>query len=107
MRLPQDTRLNAYRSQASLQQSSQPFCIFPDHSYSSPCSGERYQGHLSYLQCTLNKTLVMSSINLKVLLRYYPQSVNDTRYIKDDTKNNINHKIFAKALFNEYCDKGQ
>jgi hypothetical protein len=41
-----------------------------------------------------------------VLLGNYPQGVDDARNIKDDAEYDIDNKIFAKALFDEHCNKG-
>ena len=49
--------------------------------------------------------LFLKGVN--ALLRYYPQGMNDPWDVKYDTENNINQKIFAKALFDEHCNKGQ
>jgi hypothetical protein len=41
------------------------------------------------------------------LLRYYPQGVDDARYIKDDTEYDIDNKILTKALSDQHCHKWQ
>ena len=49
--------------------------------------------------------MIFFKTNGAVLLGNYPQGVDDARDIKDDAEYDIDNKIFAKALFDEHCNK--
>jgi hypothetical protein len=50
--------------------------------------------------------VIFFKTGVTALLGNYPQGMNDARDIKEDTEYDIDNKIFAKALFDEHCNKG-
>ena len=50
--------------------------------------------------------MIFFKTDVTVLLGNYPQGVDDARNIKEDAEYDIDNKIFAKALFDEHCNKG-
>jgi hypothetical protein len=50
--------------------------------------------------------VVFFKTGVTALLGNYPQGMNDARDIKENAEYDIDNKIFAKALFDEHCNKG-